>query len=221
MCLEKSSSWAWSAAASATASRNSALLPARKRCHPVVHALFSSHKSVAARDAHSAEDWRRHALFMARPSKDPSMTEWARVSPASWTCLTLDRRQRHRLERHPCLGSCRLHVHQVGSRVACGLPDSLQLQKFSPGTSLRTLVLCTQRRHFSKSPAPSFTFWKPRSLSLQPQRQRRGLKSSDAVCLSGNNNSPECAHHIAEACVQSEHCGERVSAAAHCSFFLA
>ena len=54
MCLETSSSWAWSAAASATASRNSALLPARKPCHPVVHALFSPHKSVAARDAHKA-----------------------------------------------------------------------------------------------------------------------------------------------------------------------
>ena len=51
MCLEKSSSWAWSAAASATASRNSALLPSRKRCHPVVHALFSSQRSVTARDA--------------------------------------------------------------------------------------------------------------------------------------------------------------------------
>ena len=70
MCLEKNSSWAWSAAASVTASRNSALLPARKRCHPVVHAWFFSHKSEAARDAHSAEDWRHHALFMARPPSD-------------------------------------------------------------------------------------------------------------------------------------------------------
>ena len=82
MCSEKSSSWAWSAAASATASRNSALLPARKRCHPVVHALFSSQRSVTARAAHSAEDWRRHALFMARPSKEPSRTERARVALA-------------------------------------------------------------------------------------------------------------------------------------------
>ena len=49
-----------------------ALLWARKRRHPVVHALFSSQRSVAARDAHSAEDWRRHALFMAWPSKVPS-----------------------------------------------------------------------------------------------------------------------------------------------------
>ena len=88
VCLEKSSSWAWSAAASATASRNSALLPARKRCHPVVHALFSSHKSVAARDAHSAEDWRRHALFMAKPSKEPSRTERASVALAcAWVQL--------------------------------------------------------------------------------------------------------------------------------------
>ena len=82
MCLEKRSSREWSAAASATASRNSALLPARNRCHPAVHALFSSHKSVAARDAHSAEDWRRHALFMAKPSKEPSMTERASVALA-------------------------------------------------------------------------------------------------------------------------------------------
>ena len=78
LCLEKSSSWAWSAAASVTASRNSALLPARNGSYPVVHALFSSHKSVAARDAHSAED----ALFMAKPSKEPSRTERARVAHA-------------------------------------------------------------------------------------------------------------------------------------------
>ena len=63
---------------------------ARKRCHPVVHALFSSHKSVAARDALSAEDWRRHALFMARPSKEPSRTERARVALACvWMQLLL------------------------------------------------------------------------------------------------------------------------------------
>ena len=75
MCLEKSSSWAWSAAASATASLKWASLWARNRRHPVVQALFSSQRSVTARDAHSAEDWRRHALFMAKPSKEPSMTE--------------------------------------------------------------------------------------------------------------------------------------------------
>ena len=73
---------AWSAAASATASRNSALLPARKRCHPVAHALFSSQMSAIARAAHSAEDWRRHALFMAKPSKEPSRTARARVALA-------------------------------------------------------------------------------------------------------------------------------------------
>ena len=82
MSLEKSSSWAWSAAASATAASNSSLLCARKRLHPVVHAWSFSQRSVAARDAHSAEDWRRHALFMARPSKDPSRTERARVALA-------------------------------------------------------------------------------------------------------------------------------------------
>ena len=36
----------------------------RKRRHPVVHARFFSHRSVTARDAHSVEDWRRHALFI-------------------------------------------------------------------------------------------------------------------------------------------------------------
>ena len=85
MCLEKSLSWAWSAAASATASRNSALLCARKRLHPVVHALFSSQRSqrsVTARAAQWAEDWRRHAFFMARPSNEPSRTERARVAHA-------------------------------------------------------------------------------------------------------------------------------------------
>ena len=50
--------------------------------HPVVHALFSSQRSVTARDAHSAEDWRRHAWFMAKPSKEPSRTERARVALA-------------------------------------------------------------------------------------------------------------------------------------------
>ena len=67
--------------ASVTASRNSALLPARKRCHPVVHTLFSSQRSVSA---HSADDWRRHALFMAKASR----TERARVALAcAWMLL--------------------------------------------------------------------------------------------------------------------------------------
>ena len=58
----------------------------RRCCLRASHAIqlstpfFSSHKSVAARDAHSAEDWRRHALFMARPSKEPPRTERARVA---------------------------------------------------------------------------------------------------------------------------------------------
>ena len=82
MCLEKSSSWAWSAAASATASLKWASLWARNGRHPVVQALLSSQRSVTARAAHSAEDWRRHALFMARPSKVPSMTERASVALA-------------------------------------------------------------------------------------------------------------------------------------------
>ena len=58
MCLEKRFSWEWSAAASVTTSRNSPSLRTRKRRQPVAHALFSPQRSVTARAAHSAEDWR-------------------------------------------------------------------------------------------------------------------------------------------------------------------
>ena len=51
MCLEKSSSREWSAAASATASLKWASLWARNGRHPVVQALFSSQRSVTARAA--------------------------------------------------------------------------------------------------------------------------------------------------------------------------
>ena len=56
MCLEKSSSRAWSATASATASLKCASLWARNGRHPDVQALFSSQRSVIARAAHSAEE---------------------------------------------------------------------------------------------------------------------------------------------------------------------
>ena len=82
MCFEKTPSWAWSAAASVTASWNSTSLRARKRCHPVIHAWFFSQKSVTARDAHSAEDWRSHALSIKMSSKVPSKTARARVALA-------------------------------------------------------------------------------------------------------------------------------------------
>ena len=55
MCLEKSSSRAWSAAASSTASLVWASLWARKRRQPVVHTWFLSQRSVTARAVHSAE----------------------------------------------------------------------------------------------------------------------------------------------------------------------
>ena len=88
MYLENRSSRGWSAAASVKASRNSPSLCARKRRHPVVHAWFFSQRSATARDAHSAEDWRRLALFMAKPSKEPSRTERARVALAcAWMQL--------------------------------------------------------------------------------------------------------------------------------------
>ena len=57
-----------------TASRNSASVWARKRRQPVVHTWFMSQGSVTARAAHSAEDRRRHALFMAKPWNEPSRT---------------------------------------------------------------------------------------------------------------------------------------------------
>ena len=88
MCLAKSSSWAWSAAASVTASRKAPSLWARKQRQPVDHAWFFSQRSVTPRDAHSAEDWRRHALLMARPSKEPARTQRARVALAcAWMQL--------------------------------------------------------------------------------------------------------------------------------------
>ena len=74
ICLANNAPVACSSLASSTASRNSALVWARKRRQPVVQAWFLSLRSVTARAAHSTEDWRRHALFMTRPSNEPSMT---------------------------------------------------------------------------------------------------------------------------------------------------
>ena len=64
MCLAKRSSREWSAAASSTASRKAPSLWARSWRHPVLQTLPSATMSAIARAAHSAEDWRRHALFM-------------------------------------------------------------------------------------------------------------------------------------------------------------
>ena len=88
ICLAKSSSRAWSAAASVTASPKSLSLWVRKRRQPVVHAWFLPQTSVPARSAHSAEDCRRHALFMTTSSREPSRTERARVALAcAWMQL--------------------------------------------------------------------------------------------------------------------------------------
>ena len=78
MCLAKSSPSAWSSLASATAASNSSLLSARSWRHPVLQTSSSAKMSFTVRAAHSAEDWRRHALFLAKPSKEPSRTERAR-----------------------------------------------------------------------------------------------------------------------------------------------
>ena len=52
-------------------------------------ACSSSQRSVTARDAHSAEACRRQALFMAKPSNEPSRTERASVvlGLRAWTQL--------------------------------------------------------------------------------------------------------------------------------------
>ena len=71
MCLAKSSSWASSATAS-MAPRKSSSQWARNRRQQVIHAWFLSQRSVTAQAAHSAEDCRRHALFMATSSNEPS-----------------------------------------------------------------------------------------------------------------------------------------------------
>ena len=76
------------AAASVTASRKSLSLWERKRHQSVVHAWFLPQTSVPARSAHSAEDCRRHALFMTTSSNEPSRTERARVALAcAWMQL--------------------------------------------------------------------------------------------------------------------------------------
>ena len=69
--------WRCSSLAPSTASRKSASVWARKRRHPDVHTWFMSPRSVSARAALSAEYWRRHALFKAKPSNEPSRTERA------------------------------------------------------------------------------------------------------------------------------------------------
>ena len=80
----KRSSRAWRAAASVTASRKSSSLWARKRRQPVVHAWFLSQRSFTARAAHSAEEWRRHALFndqaVEGATKDGTGKSGARLS---------------------------------------------------------------------------------------------------------------------------------------------
>ena len=55
-----------------------------RRCGRAIDAIrcsrpvFLSHRSVTARAAHSAEDWRRHALFTTTSSRVSSRTERAR-----------------------------------------------------------------------------------------------------------------------------------------------
>ena len=65
MCLAKSSSRAWRAAASSTASWKSSSLWARNWHHPVLQTWFLSHRSLTAWAAHSVEDWRRAVEYCA------------------------------------------------------------------------------------------------------------------------------------------------------------
>ena len=87
-CFANKSPVACSSLPFATASRNSTSLRAPKRCHPVVHAWFFSQRSVTARDAHPAEDWRRRALFITMSSNEPSKTARASVALA---CVWMQR----------------------------------------------------------------------------------------------------------------------------------
>ena len=64
ICFAKRSSRAWRAAASVTASRKSSSLWERKRRQPVVHAWFCRRRPSLRELPNSAEDWRRHALFI-------------------------------------------------------------------------------------------------------------------------------------------------------------
>ena len=93
ICFANKSPVACSSFAFSTTSRQSSSLSARKRRHPVVHAGFFSHKSVTARDAHSVEDWRRHALFMTTSSNSQSKKERASVVAACVWMLLLKLRK--------------------------------------------------------------------------------------------------------------------------------
>ena len=115
MWREKRSTREWSAAASVTASRKSPSLWARKRRQPVVHAWFLSQKSATVRAAHSAKDWRRHALFMAKPLKEPSRTERARVALAC--ALKLRKTATSQGCRYDVLRGGRMHSTTCGRAV--------------------------------------------------------------------------------------------------------
>ena len=78
ICLAKSSPSAWSGAASSTASLKWVSPRARRRRQPIAHTWLASHRSLTARAAHSADDWRRHGLFTTNSWEVSSMTERAR-----------------------------------------------------------------------------------------------------------------------------------------------
>ena len=80
MCLEKSSSRGMECGGLCDGFFEVGIAVARKRRHPVVHALFFSQRSVTERAAHSAEDCRHQALFTSTSSNEPSRTERARVA---------------------------------------------------------------------------------------------------------------------------------------------
>ena len=116
ICLANNAPMACSSLAFSTASRNSASLCARKRRHPVLHTWLSPQRSVVARAAHSADDCRRHALFMVKPSKVPSRTELARVA------LARARMQLLQLRKTATSQGCKYDVLRGGRKhsTTCG-----------------------------------------------------------------------------------------------------
>ena len=138
MCFAKRSSGSWSAAASITASRKSPSLRACKRRQAVLHARFLSQRSVTARAAQSAEDCRRHALFMTKPSTVSSRTERARVALA---CVWM---QLLKLRKTATSLGCTYDVLRVGRKhsTTCGKAAFMAARV----ASLAWMLAMSQRR---------------------------------------------------------------------------
>ena len=112
MCLEKNSSWAWKVPRPLRRPRRT------RRCSCPQAMPSKCPRGPWLRDLHSSEDWRHHALFMARPSKEPSRKqEWR--SPASgcssWSC---GRRPHRRTASVTCFTAGGIWARCEGKRPA-------------------------------------------------------------------------------------------------------